>query len=190
MLEPSGPSLLDPFVFNGSNVLNPGRENNIIKETNRIINKINNADIPVVYHACGDTSPYFSEKGMGFFKINVQGVSFDRKVPAENIVKFWKDSKENGNSVVIFGNSESENFDKIPFPEGIVKEGRDVVSGRLKEIEKAGELIPTTSCEITALSYELGMPSLEALGLSFNPEFGFEKIMELIRGNKTAATQL
>lgn len=177
ILEPSGPALLNVDILNNFN---------IIDETNVITEKINKAGIPVVYHACGDNSRYLTKEGESFYKLIFQGLSVDREIPAETIVGFWKSLDNNGRRVVIFGNTESANFNQLTIKE-IIEEGRDVVNGRLGEIGQEESLVPTSSCEITVIP-ESGMDTLIALRFSVNPhKLSFE---DIVRYCKTAATQL
>jgi len=123
MLEPSvkwtNPSVFQTFIA--------PRINEIIAELG----------IPVIFHACGDTSPFFN----GFVSLNVDGFSLDKEVDLKQMAALRPDALMIGN----YDNTQIFNQD----PEVIASNAKAMI-GLHQMLDSTGHYLPATGCEITS----------------------------------------
>lgn len=123
MLEPSV-KWTNPYIFHEF----------VVQRINAIIHGL---EIPVIFHACGDTSAFFES----FAEINAEGFSLDKETDLRQMSALRPDALMVGN----YDNTRI--FDQTP---EAITGGTETMLRKYAELDANGHYLPATGCEITS----------------------------------------
>lgn len=141
ILEPAGGQHMRPKEF----------DRYVVPRINRIIASLG---VPVIFHACGNTTPFFK----AFARINAVGFSLDEEVDLSQMAALRPDA-------VMIGNYDQKNINSQK-PDEILSVSRAMLA-RYAALDGKGCLLPGPGCEVTALN---SLEQLDSLREGLRPQ--------------------
>lgn len=158
-----GIALLEPTPTKG--LMSPTVFRKVMLEALRsIIEKLNQAGYPVVYHACGHITPKF----FGLFsQLPAQVFSFDEFRP-DAVPGSLEDFLSLRPDAVAMGQKDTKLFGFDQSPEEILRETKEMVASH-QEIDRRGLYLPGSGCDIQDVDPQNGLRQIKALVEGFAP---------------------